>query len=88
MTYKYSQLKKAILDMVSRQTADPMDSPDGYSHADLLKLLKESGEHLTIEKMQGKDMVIDDFLEMTKKLDQHPDGYDGPCSCQECISRD
>lgn len=28
----------------------------------------------------------DELLEMTRKLDEHPEGYDGPCLCKLCMS--
>ena len=31
---------------------------------------------------QERDML----LEMTKMLDEHPEGYDGPCLCKMCMS--
>jgi hypothetical protein len=27
-----------------------------------------------------------DLLELTEKLDKHPEGYDGPCLCRLCRS--
>lgn len=29
-----------------------------------------------------------ELLEITRALEEHPDGYDGPCECQTCISYD
>ncbi len=26
------------------------------------------------------------LIEMTRKLDEHPEGYDGPCLCKLCMS--
>ncbi len=28
----------------------------------------------------------DALLDMTKLLDEHPEGYDGPCMCKLCLS--
>jgi hypothetical protein len=28
----------------------------------------------------------DQLLEMTRQLDEHPEGYDGPCLCRLCMS--
>jgi hypothetical protein len=28
----------------------------------------------------------DQLLEMTRMLDEHPEGYDGPCACKLCCS--
>jgi FtsZ-binding cell division protein ZapB len=28
----------------------------------------------------------DDFLKMTSSLDEHPEGYEGPCLCRLCMS--
>lgn len=28
----------------------------------------------------------DELLKMTEKLDEHPEGYDGPCFCKLCMS--
>ena len=29
-----------------------------------------------------------DLLNATRALDEHPDGYDGPCECATCMSYD
>jgi hypothetical protein len=29
-----------------------------------------------------------ELLEITRAMDEHPDGYDGPCECQTCMSYD
>lgn len=28
----------------------------------------------------------DELLKMTEQLDEHPEGYDGPCHCRLCLS--
>ena len=28
------------------------------------------------------------WLALTRKLEEHPEGWNGPCACQECVSYD
>lgn len=37
-------------------------------------------------QMLDRLQALDGFIELTEKLDEHPDNYDGPCMCALCRS--
>jgi len=50
-------------------------------------------ESSRLEMSQAKDLLIKQldnenqaFLEMTRHLADHPEGYEGPCECHTCQS--
>lgn len=53
--------------------------------------LRSELERVTAERDGATQMLdrlqdLDGFIELTKKLDEHPEGYDGPCLCALCRS--
>ena len=48
----------------------------------------DSDEVIGKALMYAKELEVyfDNFLKMTRSLDEHPEDYDGPCECETCQS--
>lgn len=67
----------------------------GLSTTVLIDKLKEACAHLDRQAEDNKNQAAeikrlkkenDDFLKMTELLEEHPEGYEGPCYCKLCMS--
>lgn len=56
----------------------------------LLVELNYRAAHLDFLRIEGHAEAVkrneDELLDITQCLDEHPDGYDGPCLCAMCCS--
>ncbi len=39
---------------------------------------------IDIRNVLGLNRIEDGLIDLTEMLDEHPEGYDGPCWCMDC----
>ena len=60
--------------------------PDDEVPATMADVLKEHIEQCPDHPMSALKKEHGQLLAMTRRLDEHPEGYDGPCECKLCAS--